>query len=121
MEIGDKVQLVAILKDIVQESSLIEMEEDSRQYWILSKHLQEMPPPGAVTTAKTSGAKPVETPPEKTPAEPNVEPEELPDLESRTKDELVKFAHKQGLELDARQPKDHLIAQIEEHHASAHK
>jgi hypothetical protein len=39
MQIGDRVQVVGTCRDIVNDNVLVVMDEDSREYWFLSKHV----------------------------------------------------------------------------------
>ena len=49
MPVGDKVEVLGTVKDIVDQSTLIET-DDGHEYWILSKHVSPVPPPAAAAT-----------------------------------------------------------------------
>lgn len=57
MQVGDKVQVLGVVKDIVGDSTLMVC-DDSREYWILSKNVSEQPVPTAAETAKTPAPSP---------------------------------------------------------------
>lgn len=109
MQIGDRIQVVGTIRDIVKESVLVVMDADGWEYWFKQQHVAVTTPaaPAATTPAPAAAATSAEAP-----------AESQPDLEAMTKDELVAYGHKQGLKLDPRQTKDDLIAQIEDHVAS---